>query len=109
MFFKESDDQRIERFISKTDASIKENSIQQEALDKEVQELLKELKVTPQQIAAFISAKENFTMENWEELQEQRKILDEKLSRSLNHIPDPLKTRKTQAERNVGRHWLFVK
>jgi chromosome segregation ATPase len=108
MFFPDSE-QKLEQNIAKTNISIQQLMIHMEGLDREIQELLGELHVTPQQLSVFIENEQNFTQENWSELQQQRKILDEKLMTFLSNVKDLRKTTKAHKERHVQNHWLFVK
>lgn len=78
-------------------------------LDEEVEELLESLKVSPEQLTAFLSNKENFTEENWNEVAKQKKELEEKLKRELDNVRNPIKSKKTYSSLHVQRHWLHVK
>lgn len=108
MFFGDKD-QQLEQTISKHDLLMQELMIRIDGLDREIKALLTELKVSPEKVAAFVENPENFTEQNWQELQVQRKLLDEKLSCEISNIRDPRKTQKNQNDRHVQRHWLFVK
>lgn len=88
---------------------IQELSIRMEQLDREIDTLLKELKVTPDQLSTFIQEKDNFTEENWSQLQEQRRKLDEKLLCELKNVSDPLKTKKNYEGRVIGSNWIHVR
>lgn len=102
MFFELNKQQNLEK-------KIEELTIRQEALNREVSKLLKELEIRPEQLTTFVSKKDNFTEENWQQLQEAKSKLDEKLSRDLNSIRNPKETEKTYKERHVDQHWLFVR
>lgn len=80
-----------------------------EILKKESDALFNELNMTPEQFAAYVENKENFSPAEWEMLQEEHKKLDEKLSLSLEHIRNPQKTRQAFQDLNMSRNWLFVK
>lgn len=99
----------LEGHIQKNEKAIQELSIRIEALNNDIDELLNELKVKPAQLTAFIENKANFSDENWEALQAQRKTLDEKLLRELVNISNPKKTRESFKQMNVQPHWLFVR
>lgn len=99
----------LEEQIKKQEKRVQEIVIRMENLDRELDELFVDLKVTPEQLDTFISDKNNFTDENWEQLQNLRKVLEEKLQRELDNIRDPLKIKQTYSDRNVGRHWIFVR
>jgi hypothetical protein len=102
-------DEEIEKQIQKNEKGMRELSIRIENLNRQVNELLTELNVTPEQLTALIEKKENFTEDNWSELLKQKQALDEKLQRELKNIRDPSKAKKTFAERKVEKHWLFIR
>ena len=102
MFFNEDKSQ-------KNESKIQELAIQIENLDRETAKLLSELDVTPEQLTSFIQKEKNFTEKNWEELQAEKKKLNEKLLRDLRSICDPRKTKKAYKDRKVDNRWLFVK
>ncbi len=87
----------------------RELQIRNEALDLQSLELLNELKVTSKQLTQFIENRSNFSETNWSTLMEQRIRLEEMLQKDLENVRDPLKTKKTLAERHVGNHWMFVR
>lgn len=99
----------LEQLLEKHERATNELVLRMDALDREYSALMAELEVTPQQISTFLGNPSNFTEEQWEALQNQRKMLDEKLTTDINNIRNPIKTKKAQAERNVQNHWLFVR
>ncbi|NGX43057.1 MAG: hypothetical protein K940chlam7_01348 [Chlamydiae bacterium] len=104
--FEQSD---VEKTIENNEKKIKELAIKVETLDREAAELLEELNVTPEQLTAFIENKKNFTDQNWEELQDHRKTLDQKLKTELENIRNPRKTEKTYSEMKIDKQWIPVK
>ncbi len=109
MFFSKNIDDNLEQVSKKNDQALQQLLIRLDALDREVKVLLDELQVTPEQVSTFLANQDNFTPENWQELQDQRKTLDDKLKRDMENIRNPSKAKKTQADRHVQRHWLYVK
>lgn len=99
----------LEKKIQKHELAFKELMIKTDTLNQQVEELLAELNVSPEQLTTFIGNKDNFSEENWEMIVKQRKELDEKLLRELANIRNPLKNKKTYSERVVPQHWLFVR
>lgn len=99
----------IEQQIEKNENKIRLAELQIESLDKEIAQFISELKVTPQKLSVFIENQNNFTPANWDTLQQERKTLDEKLSRNLKNIRNPLQAKKAYAERKIDPRWLFVK
>lgn len=99
----------IEEKLNINEKKIRELAIHHEKLDSDVHQFLNELEVTPAQLNAFISNKENFTESNWQELQKHKKQLDEKLDVDLKNVRNPLKSKKALASLNVNRHWLHVR
>jgi hypothetical protein len=108
MFFGDSE-HNVEKTITKHDLSIQELLIRIDSLDREVKVLLSELNISPEKLSVFVDNQANFTEENWQELQKQRQLLDEKLSKELSNIRDPRKVKKHQDDRHIQRHWLFVR
>lgn len=104
-----SHDIRLEAHIQKNELAIQELAIRIEALDRDVNQLLTQLNVSPDQLTTFIGNKDNFSEENWNTLLEQRKALDEKLLRELLNVSNPQKTKESLKTLNVQRHWLFVR
>lgn len=102
-------DAELEARIQKNALAIEELSIKIEALDRNVNALFNEMQVSPEQLAAFVGNKDNFTEEGWNALLKHRKDLDEKLMRELLNVRNPKNIKKAYAERNVQTHWLFVR
>ncbi|MGA8164395.1 MAG: hypothetical protein WB791_05130 [Waddliaceae bacterium] len=105
MFGMEGDSNKNEDFQRK----IQELSLLIEACDRREKELLEELRVTPEQLTAFVKDKANFTEKNWEELQEERQKWDSTLERDLQNILNPKQTKQAYAERDINPQWLYVK
>ena len=99
----------LENLIVKNEQKIKGLSIQIETIDREAAELLNELDVTPEQLTQFVKNSENFSKKNWEELQRQRKLLNEKLQRDLDNINNPKKTKDTYKKFRVPPNWIPVR
>jgi hypothetical protein len=105
-----SSKEKLEDKIHKTERKLNELSIILKRLDREYQELLKELSSTPEQLKEYVANPDHFDPPIWEQLQNEKKIWDEKLNLELNSVPDPLKTKKTVSERaSIQQHWLFVR
>lgn len=102
-------DTQLESKIHKNELAAQELEIRIEALNRDVNELLNQLNVSPEQLTTFIENKENFSEDNWKLLLEQRKALDEKLLKELLNVSNPKKTRETFKQMNVQPHWLFIK
>ncbi len=88
---------------------IRELEIRNQKLDQDTLDLLKELQVTPEQLSQFLNNNDNFTQLDWEKMQQQREKLDQKLQTELTCLRNPLKSKKTQQERYINNHWLFVR
>lgn len=108
MFFKD-ESQKMEQDILKNRLAFQELILHMDGINKEIDALLKELKVSRQQLDIFLANPENFTPENWQELQKQRQLLEEKLKCEIDNVRDPRKVKKSQNDRNVQQHWLYVK
>lgn len=104
-----STDNKWENQILMQEKQVQELVIRMETLDRQLDELFVDLKVTPEQLSTFLADENNFTPDNWIQLQDLRKVLQEKLQRELDNVRDPLKIKKTFSERQVGHHWIFVR
>lgn len=98
-----------EDHISQNEKKINELSLQIEALDRKVEELLNEFKIDCEAILKFNENKDNFSDEEWEELQHERDQLRLRLLKELQGIKNPTETEKKYKERNVQPHWLFIR
>jgi hypothetical protein len=108
MFFSDPE-LKLDQDITKNDLTLQQLMIRIDSLDREIKSLTTELNISPEKISTFIENKENFTEENWQDLIKQRQHLDEKLNTDLSNIRDPRKIKKTHEDRNIQRHWLFVR
>jgi len=91
------------------DSQVRELEIRNNSLDQEIEAMLKELNVTPEQLSAYIKNPENFTDNNWKEMQKLKLRLDQKLERDLDHVRNPKKADKAFRDLHVDQNWLFVK
>lgn len=102
--------EKLEEKIQATERKLNELSIRLKRLDDEYQQLLKEWGLTTEELKNHVENPENFDPPIWEELQKEKKKLDEKLNLELNSVSDPLKTKKAFSEQgNIQQHWLFVR
>ncbi len=88
---------------------LKEFEIQNDTLDQEIAGLLEHCQVTEHQLTTYVSNPEYFTPDQWETMKQERKKLDDALALKLSCIADLRKKKKTQDERLVAPHWLFVR
>jgi len=103
-------EEKLEDKIHRTERKLKELFLHLQRLDREYQTLLKELDTTPEQLQAFAENPDNFSPALWEELQNAKKELEEKLKLKLDNVCDANKTKKTLSEKGkVQKHWLFVR
>jgi hypothetical protein len=102
-------DDELEKKLQKHELAFQELAIKTDNLNQQVDELLAELNIFPEQLTTFIGNKENFSEENWQEIVKLRQELDEKLKRELANVRNPLKNKKTYSDRVVSQHWLYVR
>jgi DNA-binding transcriptional MerR regulator len=103
-------EQKMDEKFHTTQIKMKELSIEMGKLELEHQKLMKNLGLTPEEIQAFASNESNYSPPIWEQLQQEKKQLDEKLNLSLNNIRDPNKVKKTLSETaSIQSHWIFVR
>ena len=99
--------EEIEATIENNEERMKALFAQLKEMDQEVETLFADLEVTPQQVKAFVENRENFTEENWTEIQ---KRLDEHISLKADLLPNRTKLRKVYQERaSIQPTWLFVR
>lgn len=99
----------LEKQVEKNAKILQELTIQIEILNRQTDELLKELNVSHEQLTAFVGNKDAFTEDNWNDLVAQKKALDEKLLKALVNVRNPIKAKKAYQDRHVQPHWLFVR
>jgi hypothetical protein len=103
-------ERKIEQNIQETQIKINKADIMLEQLEHDFSQLMQELNLTVEDAHQYIANPSNFTPEIWEELQNQKKQLDEKLQLELKNIKNPLKIKKSFSERGtIQPHWLFVR
>lgn len=86
-----------------------ELEIQNETLDREINELLSYAGVNENQITAFLAQPTHFNEKNWQTLLEEKKKLDTKLSRELDNLVSPSKRKKSREGLRISPHWLPVR
>lgn len=102
-------EKKIEAKIQNTRKKLQEIEINLENLQRELQ-ILEENSTSSEDMAAFIENKDNFSNPIWEKLQKEKKILEEKMNRELNSIPDPNLNKKAYSEKGtIQPHWIFVR
>lgn len=110
MFFTSNKEEQIDKNINLNETKIRAMSIQLENLNREIDEFFGQLQLNIDNLSSFMSNKNNFTEQNWDELNKQKQLVEEKLQRELDNIRNPLKTKASQASQmHVQRHWLYVK
>lgn len=103
-------EEKLEERIHKTERKLIELSLHIQRLNREYQEILDDLALTPEQLKSFVENPANFTPPIWEQLQKEKKAMEEKLNLELNNVRDANKAKSTIAEKGkVQQHWLFVR
>jgi hypothetical protein len=105
MFFKK-DPEELLREQEKKLEQLEENN---NKLNEDLRNLFQEFNVTPEQLYSFANNPENFTKENWEEMQKEKQKLDAKLQLDLDNIRNLKKTKQSYSDRRIGQHWIFVR
>lgn len=105
MFFQNTLDEKI----TENEKKIKDLKNRLESINFQSDSFFEELEVTEEQLSSFISDENNFTKENWDQLQKEKKKLDDKLNVELANIKNPLKSKKNLASLHVAQHWLHVR
>ncbi len=102
--------EEINKKIQATENRMRECSLSLERLNQEYQQLLNDLGLTQEQLKARVENRDHYTPQEWEEMQQEQKRLDEKLNLELAHLTDPLKTKEAfSSVKTIQQHWLFVR
>ena len=81
-----------------------------ERLNNDMDQFLKSLGVTKEQLSTLIQDASQFPKDVFEKLQTKKQELAEKSEQSLLQINDPRATSKARASlKDVQRHWLLVR
>jgi hypothetical protein len=106
MFFEQDSlENKIKRLEERLSRLEKEN----ELLDQAGDALHSEMGVTSKQVSVLLSDAKYFSKSDWEQLEQLRRIRDQKLESELSGVKDLAKTKKTYKDRNVPTHWMFVR
>lgn len=105
-----SDKKNLDHQLQQTMLKMKELSIKKEHLAHTYQQLLTDLAMTPEEVLTYAKNPDNFSPPLWEELQNEKKKLEEELELELSQVRDPLKTKKSLSEQGLVKpHWIFVR
>jgi chromosome segregation ATPase len=100
----------LEEKIQSTDRRVKEILEEVEKTSAELDLILEELEATPGDLEEFFADPLRFSALEWEEIESEKKKLDEHLDCEMDNVRDPAKVRKKFAENgHVQQHWLFVR
>lgn len=103
-------EEKLEDKIQRTEKKLKELSFHMQRLNRDYQQLLNDLALTPEQLKEFVEDPNNFSPLIWEQLQNEKKKLDEWLNLELNNVHDANKAKTVYSEKGkVQQHWLFVR
>lgn len=103
-------EEKLETKIHRTERKLVELSVHIQRLNREYQEIIDELALAPDELKNFAENPENFDPPIWEQLQQEKKQMDERLDLELNNVQDANKTKHTISERGkVQQHWLHVR
>src|SRR5688500_15975390 len=78
--------ENLEAKLIRQEKALTEECIRNETLDKEVKSYLEEYNVTEQQLSHFITHRDNFSEQNWKDLQIAKKEIEAKLQTELQAI-----------------------
>jgi len=89
---------------------INELLILSENLNNNYQKILEQLDLSDQQLTSFVENPENFSEKEWEDLEAEKKKMQEMLDLQMSHLQDPKKVQKKYSQRKrVKSNWLFVR
>lgn len=99
----------LDDLIKKQKLTIESLKISLEAQEREIEKFHEDLGVSSETISEILSDKTNFSQEEWNEIEKQKKYLLEKLEQNLSFIRNPEESKKNRENLNVRPHWLFVR
>ena len=89
---------------------IKELIIRMEKLDLDIDQFFLENNIDPGAVSRQVTNKNNYSENEWEEVQKIHKNLDEKFNIKIRSIPNPEKLRETYKKQFVIQpHWIYVR
>ncbi len=93
-----------------TQQKLKELSIMSEKIDRNYQSILDLLGLSPTELNEFMENSENFSPEIWEDMQKEKKKMEELLNLQMTALRDPKVINKKYSERGrIKQNWLFVR
>lgn len=105
-----SREQKLYEAYQETERKLKEFSITSEKIDRECQSLLQNLSLTPEQLKEYMENPDNFNPALWENLQNEKKKMEEMLDLQMSVVKDPKKNRKKYSDRGkIKQNWIFVR
>jgi chromosome segregation ATPase len=103
-------EEKLEDKIHRTERKLLELSLHAQRLNLEYQQLLGEWALTSEQLKEFTENPVNFSSAIWDQLQKEKKELEEKLNLQLNNVRNANKTQDILSEQGrIQQHWLFVR
>jgi hypothetical protein len=99
----------IEQKSKSLEKKIKDTCSEVDKLNKDILHFLADRGINPIEVSEYLGNRGNFSDKEWEELQEVKTILEERLSRDLKNIRDPRKVKEAYNDRQVRPHWIFVR
>lgn len=96
----------------KRDRALMELMLQHEKLHRDIESLFEELKVSPEQLTAYIENPKNFPGKTWDRLQEEKQKLKDSFERKIADLrkkspPSPKKDPRDPV--SPANHWIFVR
>lgn len=102
--------EELEKDYEVTQKQFKELTIHLEALERNYQDVLNHLSMTSEQLKEFMENPNNFSVEAWEELQQEKEQMEQLLKLQFAQINNPQQIKKKYSERGtIQQNWLFVR
>lgn len=96
----------LEDQIEANEKLLNELECRDESLRKEFATVFAEFDVTPDEVCDYISTRENFSDEEWADIQVQREAMEKALADRLKQVHDVRSSRKARANLRMDQHWL---
>ncbi|MBA3957358.1 MAG: hypothetical protein H0X51_03040 [Parachlamydiaceae bacterium] len=106
----EDKDRKTESLILQNQNKINQLQIHLDNQAREEDQFLKDLNISLEQLSTFIENSSNFTEENWQQLNQHKQLLNDKLKARLETIRNPKDVKRNYASlQGIDRHWIHVR
>ena len=96
----------LEDQIKANERLLKELEVRDEALRKEFATVFAQYDLTPDDVADFVSCRDNFSDEEWVDVEIERAALEKALADRMKQVHDVRSSRDARANLRIDQQWL---